>query len=202
SLGYFQRLADRDGHRESARCDIVRRVTGGGAIVHDDELTYSLVVPLTTLGNRRPDDLYSVVHAALIHSLARFGVSAERAGETPREIKPKDAPFLCFERRSDEDVVIGRNKIAGSAQRRRKDAVLQHGSVLLARSPFAPQLAGVRECVRGRFDGQELKKAWLSCLGDEMNFAFEADELTGEEQSIAGRVEEARYGNDNWTRRR
>src|SRR5437667_329111 len=54
-------------------------------------------------------------------------------------------PFLCFERRTCGDIILGDAKIVGSAQRRRRGAVLQHGSVLLSRSDFALELPGIAE---------------------------------------------------------
>ena len=64
----------------------------------------------------------------------------------------KNFDFLCFNRRSPGDIVIGDHKVMGSAQRRWKSAILQHGSLLLARSPWAPQLLGLREILALRWN--------------------------------------------------
>ena len=120
SLGYFQPYADRQTHRASRDCALVRRTSGGGAILHDQELTYSLVAPARHLMSKETEWLYITVHEALIETLARFGVTASINRSNPR-LRPEDEPFLCFERRAVGDVVLDGFKIAGSAQRRRQN---------------------------------------------------------------------------------
>ncbi len=134
SLGYFQRAAERDSHAPSRECDLVRRPSGGGAILHHHELTYALILP-EQIAHRQPaEQWYFDVHDALIESIAQLtGVKAKLC-ENPAQLPASEQAFLCFQRRSTGDVLLGEHKIAGSAQRRRRGAILQHGSVLLARS--------------------------------------------------------------------
>ena len=112
SLGYFQEYQDRLNHPASRHCPVVRRLTGGGAILHDAELTYSLVVhgghPLST----RRELLYQAAHASLVETLANFGITAELCRPTSSGLGPQ--PLLCFQRRSAGDVLVGRTKIAGT----------------------------------------------------------------------------------------
>ena len=116
SLGYFQEYARRAGHAASRGIACTRRLTGGGAIVHDRELTYSLAVPA---GHRLAlvrDRLYALVHQSLIATLADWSVAAALypAAAGPATTAPLAEPFLCFERRAAGDVVVGPAKIAGS----------------------------------------------------------------------------------------
>ena len=157
SLGYFQAFdadAEKDAEKSCVPVSaVVRRLTGGGAILHDRELTYSLVVPAGHALAARRETLYDAVHRSLIETLAGFGVTAVLCAPIRRALL---APilFLCFQRRASGDVLVGQTKIAGSAQRRRRGAVLQHGSVLLRRSPAAPRVAGLgRRCRRDRLRG-------------------------------------------------
>jgi lipoyl(octanoyl) transferase len=175
SLGYFQAYDERDTHAESRQAAVVRRQSGGGALMHDRELTYSISLPADHPLSRQSPQLYDVVHRSLIDLLAADGIVAalhrERApslsavdnAEPTDKLPAAEEPFLCFARRTSIDVVLPTAvaaeppvKIVGSAQRRRRGAVLQHGSVLLDRSPAAPELAGIAQ-----ISGVSVSPAWL-----------------------------------------
>ncbi len=134
SLGYFQRFADYVALPAPAgELAVVRRPTGGGAILHDRELTYSLTVPLAhPLLADGPNRLYELAHAALIEVLGGPASPAQPCGVSDDSGAAK-GPFFCFARRHKLDVVVGADKLAGSAQRRTRQAVLQHGSIVLER---------------------------------------------------------------------
>src|SRR6476660_1233785 len=70
SLGYFQRYADRQYHAASSACAVVRRQTGGGAILHDRELTYSLALPASHPLAKQNEKLYQIVHEAFVEILS------------------------------------------------------------------------------------------------------------------------------------
>ena len=132
SLGYFQRYAEYEALPPPARdLPVVRRQTGGGAILHDLELTYSLTLPvdhpLLAKGSNR---LYELMHDGIVACLGELGVTASPCGHTD-DSGPTRGPFFCFDRRHAYDVLIDGNKVAGSAQRRTRQAVLQHGSIIL-----------------------------------------------------------------------
>lgn len=141
SLGYFQEIAEAEADPRWRGVPLVRRPTGGGAIWHHHELTYALVVPTThPLGQDRIA-LYRKVHAAIGALLRARGVEADRRGEASLSRQTR-RPFLCFADRDPEDLVARGAKIVGSAQRRRSAAILQHGSLLLKRSPTTHELPG------------------------------------------------------------
>jgi lipoate-protein ligase A len=144
SLGYFQRIAEvRSDPRWNGR-PVVRRPTGGGAIWHHRELTYAIAVPPSSRLVRPNTTLYQSVHGAIAGLLVELGIPARRRGED-EAVRANEAerPLLCFTGRDPEDIVGMGHKLVGSAQRRRGGAVLQHGSVLLARSPAVPELLGI-----------------------------------------------------------
>ncbi len=144
SLGYFQRIAEVRAESRWRGVPIVRRPTGGGAIWHHLELTYAIAVPPGSPLTRPNTALYRAVHAAIAECLDEVGVPASRrGGEAPTHETGRERPILCFTGGDPEDIVSGGHKLVGSAQRRRDGAILQHGSILLARSPGVPELLGV-----------------------------------------------------------
>jgi lipoyl(octanoyl) transferase len=131
SLGYAQPVIDVDLDRLHARgWDLVRRPTGGRAVLHVDELTYSVIGPLdeprlagTVL------ESYNRLAAALVEALRllTLPVEVQERAETPNH-SPNPA---CFEMPSTYEITVGGKKLVGSAQARRKEGVLQHGSLPL-----------------------------------------------------------------------
>ena len=142
SLGYFQSVAARAEHPESRHVPLVRRSTGGGAILHHHELTYSWTCSTIHRSAAASRELYLAFHETARELLHPLGIQAELV-TTPLLSVPGPEPFLCFQRRAEGDLVVGPHKILGSAQRRRQGALLQHGSLLLKTSDQAPQLAGL-----------------------------------------------------------
>jgi lipoyl(octanoyl) transferase len=161
SLGYFQRMAEVRADARWSEVPIVRRLTGGGAIWHHHEVTYAIVVPEGHELARPSVRLYRAVHGAISGGLVGLGIGAVRLGEV---FSPGDCgrsrPLLCFTDRSPEDIVCEGTKIVGSAQRRRWGAVLQHGSVLLARSSRTPELGGLSDFA----DGSDGPREWSNRL--------------------------------------
>jgi len=241
SLGYFQAWEDRRLHPPSLSCPVVRRPTGGGAILHDAELTYALVLPAEDAWAKARERLYFAVHGAIASALRRWGVEAavyhpacppsvysgsdpqrrvedqeerpERkpsieSGFTSAEIgctasgrNPRDLPFMCFGRRSCGDLLVGSVKVAGSAQRRTKTGILQHGSILLARSPFAPEFPGLAELIGLQISPDELADTLIEALADELGVKMQAGSLPSSALSRAQELLAAKYAHPHWTQR-
>lgn len=148
SLGAFQKLDDAAAIAEIHGVPLVRRPSGGGAIVHGSDLTYAAAVPKTHPWGASPQVLYDALHAAMAMALIEQGVEASlwRPPDGPTQSSASaagDGSFFCFDRRASGDLVVpdhgagdgGRgHKIMGSAQRRLAGAVLQHGSLLIRRN--------------------------------------------------------------------
>ena len=212
SLGYFQRCTEREAHAYSHSCPVVRRSTGGGAILHDRELTYSLTLPRDNPLVANPDRMYNLVHGSLIVVLNEmFGAKSSirvQLCESARSEGPQ--PFLCFQRRGQNDVVlverldsvVGERKIAGSAQRRRRGAVLQHGSVLLAKSSFAPELPGISELIGRQIEPSELSARWTNHLSNELGLSMKPQPITAAEADFAIRLTAEKFASSPWTNRR
>jgi lipoyl(octanoyl) transferase len=140
SLGYFQEADAAHTIPALSGLPIVRRLTGGGAILHHHEWTYSCTVPPGHPLAEAPTSIYDRVHEQVVRALAEQGIHATLRGEALAE---REGEFLCFGRGDPRDIVISGQKILGSAQRRRRGAVLQHGSLLIRRSEHAPQFSGL-----------------------------------------------------------
>ncbi len=133
TIGYHQGLAhgldleriERDG------IDVVRRFTGGRALLHEGELTYCIVART----DRSPFDMhlqasYLRISEALVHALRSIGVDARISGGRPQHgSRPFSKP--CLDSVSRHEITAGGKKIVASAQRRSKRSFLQHGSILL-----------------------------------------------------------------------
>lgn len=139
TLGYFQAQDEAlPGSLQS--CPRVRRLTGGGAILHHHEITYSCVLPASHPARKSPSGFYATAHTAIIELLSKCGAETELRGE---DGTGGVEPWLCFLRKDPRDVVVGSDKVVGSAQRRRRGNILQHGSILLRNSPLTPGIPGL-----------------------------------------------------------
>lgn len=198
SLGYFQRFDEREQHTAGRCCAVVRRLTGGGAIVHDQELTYALALPRGQASADDRDRLYSLAHRSLLAALAEKGLRAEVFCPCEQSSR-REEDFLCFQRRTRGDVILSGMKIAGSAQRRRRGAVLQHGSVLLARSSAAPELPGIVELSGVELSPLQLIERWQPLLAEAIGLQLDPQPLSPEERRRAELLVGLRYGNRTWT---
>jgi len=144
SLGYFQPIdvVDVDGCR-ALGVDVVRRPTGGRAILHDRELTYSVALPASVLGH---DDgvlpSYYRLSLALQDGLRRLGVPVTLAPEATASGPTVHGP-VCFDRPSAHEILLEGRKLVGSAQMRRGGGILQHGSILIE-----PRIDKLMACLR------------------------------------------------------
>ena len=163
SIGHFQRIEDRNEVPHLSELPWVRRKTGGGAIVHDHELTYSILIP-----NRANDTvkghneaLYRAIHLSFVEQLQKLGWDASLSESCPCAAPVEKIPshFLCFSRRSPVDLIIDNAKILGSAQRRSAAGLLQHGSFLLCHSQSTPELCGLLDAPGGS-NPNHPKKMW------------------------------------------
>ena len=231
SLGYFQEIARRDGDPRWRDAPTVRRMTGGGALWHDRELTYAVVLPAGHPYVKRSTLAYEAVHDAIGDLLVQRGLPARRrcrdAGDEPpmmmkdkeADSKPKrtaERPFLCFLDHDPNDLVARGVKVLGSAQRRRDRTLIQHGGLLLRASPRAPELLGVADLAEAEVEAgvADAPELWVESVRDAILHALgltgvavgrSASEPSPSLLSLneAARVAEWDIFRDpNWTRRR
>lgn len=214
SLGRGQPMDDVDQTAvRAAGYDLVRRPTGGRAILHIDELTYSVIVPQDD-----PRVLGSIVESyrrlsqALVRALEVLGVpdiEADQCAESEEDGGP-----VCFEVPSDYEITAGGRKLVGSAQMRAQGVVLQHGTVplygdiaricpLLAQHPD-PDRVRARATTVSRAAGRsvgwaEAAGALIAGFGQVLGVRLSAGDLNERELAAAERLRREKYGAEGWT---
>lgn len=227
SLGRHQPVADVD-EAQIARLgyDLVRRTTGGRAILHTDELTYSVAAPADeprmTGGVM---DAYLLLSNGLLAGLAGIGLAAEKAGGDVRA--GKDVSAACFEVPSAYEITANGRKLMGSAQSRRKGYVLQHGSLPLVGDitrlvdvlSLAPtdgaqlrQQLQERACTLAHALGVDEESPLLAFervaasmaegLAQALAVTWQPGRLSADENHRAAELLRTRYADPDWTRHR
>jgi len=223
SLGHAQPFADVDVERLKSRgWEVVRRVTGGRAILHTDELTYSVIgnvnEPILVGGVL---ESYSQLAKALLYAVQSLSVQVEmkeyKDGHTSQNQNP-----VCFEVPSTYEVTIHGKKLIGSAQARKKNGVLQHGSLPLTGDLTRICDALVFEDESARVDAKErllarattvesvlgveitwetAAQAFIRGFEAELGIQFESGELSESESERAAELVHEKYNHAAWTER-
>ena len=173
SFGYFGKFAEIAVEEEKR--DVVRRWTGGGSVLHGEDLTYALVTPATdrvsTLG---PAAIYAQLHGAIRDALRLEGREAELANASEPKISG-----ACFANPVRDDVLLSGRKIAGAAQRRTRGGFLHQGSI---------QISDMSDTFRARF---------AEALSEKIERAAISPAVLARAASLATE----KYGTEAWLRR-
>ena len=226
SLGYNQPWADVDGSAcAHLGYDWVRRPTGGRAILHRNELTYSVV--LSASEPRVAGGIvesYRRLSRGLLTGLRILGADVfQTQGQKTVNLQQGAA---CFDTPSNYEITVGGKKLIGSAQVRRRGQILQHGSL-----PLVGDLDGIFDCLRvsgdesltspPREQGSSLRPyactleqalersvsfdeaaaALAQGFGDALNLRLEPGDLTEQERVLADHLCQTQYGNEEWNHR-
>lgn len=198
SLGYFQAEADRHADPLLANCAWVRRPSGGGAILHHHELTYCLTLPAGSPW-RTKESWICRVHHIVAAAFAEFGV--ETHSVVCGEEKKLD-PFLCFLHQTPGDLLVVGSKITGSAQRKMRGALMQHGSILLGQSPHTPSLPGILELAGKRIAAEELQSALIRHFASRIGWIVERDDWNANEHEQIETLNSNKYAAVAWNAKR
>ncbi|MPM23555.1 Octanoyltransferase LipM [bioreactor metagenome] len=228
SLGYFQSASN---EIDIAACrikgiDVVRRLTGGRAVLHDMELTYSLVVtendpliPPTITAS------YRYFSQGLIAGLKKMGVGAQM--NMPRaaygQSKRRHASTACFDAPSHYEITFAGRKLIGSAQVRKDGVIMQHGSILLNFQPetlvsllnllsvdkrtelaelLVRRVTSVSEILGRCVKWDEVYQAMADSFGPALGIDIISGELTAGEQTAANELIAEKYSQDSWNQLR
>ncbi len=210
SLGYFQKISDIDrSYCNEKDYPIVRRQTGGRAILHDDELTYSFCAKKNSMKfNGKLHNDYTIISTALVEGMKMCGIDAEISFTRKRAADQKSP--ACFKVVSYGEVTVNNKKVIGSAQKRYKDGFLQHGSLL-----FGFNEDELRKILKGSGDDdfsgigavdkcrdkesygklvQSLKRSFENVL----NARMITDEPSKYELKLAKELEAEKYSTEEW----
>ena len=193
SLGYFQDFATVAKQLPSGM-PVVRRITGGGAIWHEHEVTYCLVASAGQDGfPLRVRDVYTLLHSSVLAGLryahAHFTMQPASIGDRRYREEPR-----CFASPAADDVVTATGgKVLGSAGRQRGNRVLIHGSLKLASNPWDGE--AVAGC---HLDFSAAATVLQSALAAALGQTAIPGEWTVTEMAARERIERERYGTDAW----
>lgn len=219
SLGYGQPISDVDRGRLAANgWHVVRRMTGGRAILHTDELTYSVALPLShPLVDGTIIDSYRRLSAALLSAVQDIGLEAHA---DKRTVGPKAVGPICFEVPSDYEITAEGNKLIGSAQVRKHNGALQHGSLPLygdvsricealvfpdeearnhARERVLRRATTLGDVLGRDVSWDEAARAVIAAFSAKFEIALDQASLTGAEVERAAILRESRYADESWT---
>ncbi len=216
SLGASQPFEVADAEFCAARgVDVVRRPTGGRAVLHHHELTYLVAAPLGKASlSRELQGAYAAICRALVAGLRRLGVACElsEAVAGQKLIRPTQA-IPCFIGPAPGEIVMGNRKLVGSAMRRVGHSILQHGSILLDwdgelqagclgldnDEELRAAVVTLAEALGAPPPQEELERAVRAGFEEELGATFQASLLTAVEVTRASLLERARYASREWT---
>ncbi|SFL67940.1 lipoate--protein ligase family protein [Salibacterium qingdaonense] len=229
SVGYFQKVhkdIDFDAVQKHG-LGFVRRPTGGRGVLHDKELTYSVIV--SEDHPQMPEtvtEAYRVISEGILEGFRKLGLHAEfsipRTKEEEESLKnPRSA--VCFDAPSWYELVVEGRKIAGSAQTRQKGVILQHGSILLEleedklfdlfkysndrvrermQKGFKKKAAAINELTSANVTMEQVSKAFHEGFADGLNVNWEPCILTEQQEKHVRELAAEKYDTDEWNYRR
>jgi lipoyl(octanoyl) transferase len=199
SLGYFQSTAVRRTDPLLEQLPFVRRPTGGDALVHHHELTYALALPAGPPWQKRGESWIQRMHGIIRAALKRLGVSLTFCGSGK---ETKLGPVLCFLHQTPCDLLLASHKVVGSAQRKARGALLQHGAILLAQSPHTPSLPGLRELAGFKQSREVLIQALLNEFSRDTGWSLTHANWAPEERHRADALAGEKYASVKWNEKR
>lgn len=206
SLGMHERARVQPEAAALAGVDVVRRPTGGRALLHHREVTYSVTAPAQSSSL---SDSYRAINSILLDALGQLGVAAQEAARAGRPLRPDAA--ACFAQANAGELVVDGRKLVGSAQRRDEHALLQHGSILLednqamiaalrGEAGTLPPAATLEDTLQRAIDVEEV----VAALSAAVQHAAEAPVVALDAAELGSRIAHHRalYRDPRWTYRR
>lgn len=224
SLGYAQPWRDINiGNLGDLGWNIVRRPTGGRAILHKDELTYAVIAPASEPRLQGSViESYKYLSKALLQALGQLGASAQAAVFNKNANDQRTHNPVCFEVPSNYEITVKGKKLIGSAQARRREGILQHGSLPLfgditeilnvlsfsntdekseASLRLSKRATSLEAVLRRKVTWEQAAHEFIIAFQDVLNLELEPGELSISEKKRATELENDKYRSPDWTRR-
>lgn len=233
SIGYFQKAEEEVDMQAIAEHGVgfVRRPTGGRAVLHDQELTYSVIVSEQYPGiPSTVTEAYRVLSEGLLQGFINLNLAAKMVNLGLESEKNKYAAAgsaACFDSPSWYELVVEGKKVAGSAQTRQKGVILQHGSILIdmdidllfdllrfpservkerLRESFAHKAVTINDLRRAAqlepIGISQVEKAFHNGFASGLDVILQPGELTDDEVAMVKRLNKEKYGHEDWNFRR
>ncbi|MEK4923425.1 biotin/lipoate A/B protein ligase family protein [Cytobacillus sp. FSL R5-0569] len=229
SIGYFQKVGKEiklEAVKENG-LGFVRRPTGGRGVLHEHELTYSVIVP-----EEHPQmpktvtEAYRVISEGVLRGFQQLGLEAYFAvprSKEEKEMLKNPRSSVCFDAPSWYELVVEGRKVAGSAQTRQKGVILQHGSILLdldedklfslfkysndrvkerMQRAFSSKAVAINELTDRKITYEDAVVAFKKGFEEGLDIILEPYELNAEEITYVEKLAKERYENDEWTFKR
>lgn len=220
SAGQFQKVhksIDFD-HVKSYNCQFVRRLTGGSAVLHDKELTYSIVV-----SEDHPEiptsikEAYHILSKGLYEGFKNLGITVDYA--LPERSAMKERTAVCFEKAAFYEMVVEGKKLSGNAQTRKKGVLLQHGSIpmslditmlydlfrfpsekikLRRRDAFQNKAVTIDQLTNKQNSFNEVKDAFYQGFQHGLNVTFRPFELSKQQWEEVNHLADTKYRSEDW----
>ncbi|QDI92925.1 lipoate--protein ligase family protein [Salicibibacter halophilus] len=229
SIGYFQKIHKEIDLEAVERhgLGLVRRPTGGRGVLHDKELTYSVIVsedhpymPATVT------EAYRVISTGLLEGFKALGLNAYfsvPSSESEREELKQPRSAVCFDAPSWYEMVVEGRKISGSAQTRQKGVIMQHGVLLIdldteqlfdvflypnervrrrMQKAFADKAVPINDLTNEKLDAGDIRAAFTEGFERGLGIQLSRYELTPAQEKDVQELAKSRYENEEWTYRR
>jgi lipoate-protein ligase A len=224
SLGYAQSIKDVDkASLERLGWGLVRRPTGGRAILHTDELTYSVTSSVDDPLMSGPLlESYQRISTALLMALSILGITANADSVYPKQATSVGKEPVCFKVPSNYEVTVAGKKLIGSAQARKENGVLQHGSLPLygdltritevlnyenkvrknnSKTALLDHAGTIASLTGMHVSVAQAQNAFIEGFSKALDISFTISEPSKEEYDFANELENTKYNSPGWTLR-
>lgn len=200
SLGYSQKMDGKElSLRNPSGADVVRRITGGGAIFHDRELTFCVAGRCGEFSfPNGVGECFVHVSRGIMRGLEILGIKAvlRGGGKAERAEKPE---FFCFRDRARYDIVVDGKKLVGSAQRRRREAFIQQGSIIVGTGPGLDDGACIERLLKEKVNFEDLCGCVIRGFEEALEIRFNPVKVTSAERKLAEELVIGKYSCPEWT---